>query len=185
MRPRILFVAALVACLCACAIFAAKWQQAERRADDTARWTRSVMDSLGTTQELPYPPIQPWGRDSVYWQWVATSTQMHARRLALAVRHWVSLKQTLLGDLDIEILKRQGLADPVSQLRDSLKAHIEIIPYEAVLGGTMFFEDIVLLQPSFVFARFEDGHIGGAMLLEYEVLDGGRISWKRLWSRLD
>ena len=40
-------------------------------------------------------------------------------------------------------------------------------------------------QPSFVFAEFEDGHVSGAMLLEYEVLDGGRISWKRLWSRLN
>ena len=185
MRPRILFPVALVACLAACVIFTAKWQQAERRADNTARWTRFVMDSLGTTETLPYPPIEPWGRDTTYWQWVATSAQMQARRYQLAVRHWVSARRTLLDDTDVEILRRQGLTDPAAQLRDSLKAHPELIPYEAVLGGTMSFDDIVLLQPSFVFARFEDGHIEGAMLLEYEVLDHSRVSWKRLWSRLD
>jgi len=184
-RSRILFPAALIACLAVCVIFAAKWQQAERRADGTARWTRFVMDSLGTTLDNPRPPMQPWGRDTTYWQWVATSAQMQSRRLELAVRHWVSVRKTLLEYPDVELLRRQGLTNPVSQLRDSLEAHRELIPYKAVLGGTMSFNDIVLLQPSFVFAEFEDGHIGGAMLLEYEVLDHGRISWKRLWSRLD
>jgi len=49
----------------------------------------------------------------------------------------------------------------------------------------MSYFDIVLLRPSFVFAGFEDGHIQGAMLLEYKVTEQGGISWKRLWSRLD
>jgi hypothetical protein len=90
----------------------------------------------------------------------------------------------MLDPVDIEMLRRDGLGDPPRQLRDSLTAHTELIPYHAVLGGTMFFEDVLILSPSFVFASFEDGHIAGAMLLEYQV-EGGRISWKRLWSRLD
>lgn len=185
MRRRILFPAALVVCLTACVIFAAKWQHAERRADDTARWTQFVMDSLGTTLRFPFPPIQPWGRDTVYWQWVATSAQMQSRRWQLAVQNWARARGTMLDDADIEYLRRQGLANPVPQLRGSLEAHPELIPYKAVLGGTMGFEDIVFLRPPFVFAGFEDGHIEGHMLLEYQVLDNSRISWKRLWSRLD
>ena len=185
MRSQILLAAALIACFFTCIIIAAKWQKAEHRADDTARWTRFVMDSLGTVETLPSPPIQPWGRDSLYWQWVATSAQMQSRRWQLAVQHWASARRTLLDDTDVEILRRQGLADPASQLRDSLKAHPELIPYEAVLGGRMSYFDIVLLRPSFVFAGFEDGHIQGAMLLEYKVTEQGGISWKRLWSRLD
>ena len=185
MRSRMLLSVALLASLTACAIFAAKWQHAERRAADTARWTRLVMDSISTTQELPYPPIQPWGRDTLYWQWVATSTQMQSRRLRLAVQNWARGRGTILDDADIENLRKQGFANPIQQLRDSLLAHPRLIPYKAVLGGTMMFEDVVLLQPPFVFAGFEDGHIGGSMLLEYEVADNGRISWKRLWSRLD
>jgi hypothetical protein len=184
-RPRILFAAALVACLCACVIFAAKWQQAERRADDTARWTQFVMDSLGTTLRFPFPPIQPWGRDTLYWQWVATSAQMQSRRWQLAVQNWARGRGTMLDADDIESLRNQGLSNPAIQLRDSLQAHPELIPYKAVLGGTMRFEGVVVLRPPFIFAEFEDGHIGGSMLLEYEVLDQRKISWKRLWSRLE
>ncbi len=143
------------------------------------------MDSLGTTLRLPSPPIEPWGRDTLYWQWVATTAQMQSRRWQLAVQHWARAKGTLLDEADIEGLRRQGLTNPASQLRDSLEAHPELIPYEGVLGGTMRFNEIVLLQPSFVFAEFDDGHIDGAMLLEYEVLDQARVSWKRLWSRLN
>ena len=43
-------------------------------------------------------------------------------------------------------------------------------------------EKIVLLQPPYVFAEFEDGHIGGTMLLEYTILTGQQIVWKRLWA---
>ena len=185
MRPRTAFALALVPSVLACVFLAIRWQQAERRADATARWTRFVMDSLGTTLRLPSPPVQPWGRDSIYWQWVATTSQLQSRRWQLAVQHWAQARGTLLDEGDIEMLKRQGFADPALQLRDSLEAHPELIPYQPVLGGTMRFNDIVLLKPSFAFADFDDGHIDGAMLLQYQVAEPARVSWKRLWSRLN
>lgn len=185
MRARALLAVALIVSLSACALFAIKWQQAERRADNTARWTRFVMDSLGTTLSLPGPPIEPWGRDSLYWQWVATTARMQSRRWQLAVQHWAQARGTMLDEADLEDLRRRGLSEPAAQLRDSLEAHPEIIPYDGVLGGTMRFNEVDLLQPSFAFAEFDDGHIDGSMLLEYEVLDNGRIAWKRLWSRLN
>jgi len=40
-------------------------------------------------------------------------------------------------------------------------------------------EKIVLLKPPYAFAEFEDGHIGGTMLVEYTVLPGPQIQWKR------
>jgi len=86
--------------------------------------------------------------------------------------------------LTLRIFGDGDLANSASRLRDSSEPHPELIPYEGVLGGTMRFNDVVLLQPSFVFAEFEDGHIGGAMLMEYQVLDHSCVSWKRLWSRL-
>jgi hypothetical protein len=101
------------------------------------------------------------------------------------VQHWARSRGTLLDEVDVAELQRRGLADPPGQLRDSLEAHPEMIPYAGVLGGTMRFNDVVLLRPSFAFAEFDDGHIDGAMLLEYQVADGGRITWKRLWSRLN
>jgi hypothetical protein len=183
MRARTVLAVALIASLAACGMLALKWQQAERRADATARWTRFVMDSLGTTLSLPAPPEQPWGRDSVYWQWVATTARMQSRRWQLAVWHWAQARGTMLDADDIADLQRQGLTNPAAQLRDSLIVHRELIPYEGVLGGTMQISDVVLLRPPYAFAEVDDGHIGGSMLLEYEIQDSTHIQWKRLWSR--
>jgi len=90
-----------------------------------------------------------------------------------------------MDEADITDLKRQGLENPPRQLRESLVAHTELIPYPGVLGGRMFIvpdEKIVLLKPPYAFAEFEDGHIGGKMLIEYTVLPGPQIQWKRLWA---
>ena len=185
MRVRTALALALVPSLLACVFLATMWQRAERRADDTARWTRFVMDSLGTTLTVPGPPVGPPGRDSVYWQWVATTALLQSRRWQLAVQHWARSKGSFLDDVDVEELRRKGLANPASELRDSLQAHPGLIPYPGVLGGTMRFDEILLLRPPFAFAEFDDGHIDGAMLVEYEVMGPGRVSWKRLWSRLN
>jgi hypothetical protein len=185
MRLRATLVVALLLSLGSSGLLAIKWRQADRRADATARWTRFVMDSLGTTLELPPPPAEPWGRDSVYWQWVATTARLQSRRWQLAVQHWAQTRGSILDDSDTELLRQRGLTDPPRQLRDSLNAHPEIIPFAPVLGGTMFFDEIDVLQSPYVFANFEDGHINGSMLLEYEIESGAHIRWKRLWARLE
>ena len=185
MKLRLGFALVLLASLSASFYFAIRWRQAEHRAAETVRWTRFVMDSLGTTLTLPGPPVEAFGRDSLYWQWVATTARMQSRRWQQAVQHWVRSKGTLLDEVEIEMLKQQGLLDPPKQLRESLSSHPELILYPGVHGGTMFFDEIVLLAPSYAFASFEDGHNGGEMLLEYEVADSSHIAWKRLWSRLN
>lgn len=78
-------------------------------------------------------------------------------------------------------LKIEGLKNPVKELTDDLLKHPEIIPYKGTLGGKMVFlteNNIEILNSRWVLANFEDGHIGGAMLLEYNVSKNGRISWK-------
>lgn len=84
---------------------------------------------------------------------------------------------------DIERLKDYGLQDPVTDITVDLKKHPELIPYEAVLGGTMRFHKAYVLTPEWVLANFDDGHIGGHMLLEYDVSDG-TISWRIVASYL-
>jgi hypothetical protein len=77
------------------------------------------------------------------------------------------------------------LADPVSAIRESLAAHPELIPYPGIEGGTMGFyapDAIVVLPPRYVFASFEDGHVGGSMLLSFRVPGPGPILWRRLWA---
>jgi cell division protein FtsL len=89
---------------------------------------------------------------------------------------------------EIEELKKKGLKDPVADLVADLQDQPELIPHEGVLGGTMAFgfpEKIHVLTEHYVLAYFEDGHIGGWMVLEYSVARGGRISWRVVDSHLD
>ena len=77
------------------------------------------------------------------------------------------------------------LADPVAAMRESVVAHPELIPYPGVQGVSMGYdgpEVIHLLPPHYVFARFDDGHVGGAMLLSFQVPERGPILWHRLWA---
>ena len=78
-------------------------------------------------------------------------------------------------------LKAMGLADPVNDLKADLKGHPELIPYEGRLGGTMGFrfpDKIYIASSQWVLAYFEDGHVGGIVLLKFAVSDKGLISWK-------
>lgn len=87
----------------------------------------------------------------------------------------------LLRDWDIENMKRQGLDNPVQNLKEDLMQHKELIAREGVHGGEMQFyskEDIFILNRKWVLAYYEDGHNAGAMLLAYDVKQGGRINWK-------
>ncbi|MBZ9571788.1 hypothetical protein KJA15_00380 [Patescibacteria group bacterium] len=93
-----------------------------------------------------------------------------------------------LWSWEIDELKKKGLIDPVNDLKSDLMQHSELIPYEGILGGTMGFyskDNIWILTKKWVLAWFEDGHIGGYMLLEYTVSDGGEITWKVIDSYLD
>jgi len=75
-----------------------------------------------------------------------------------------------------------------ARLVNDLLSKPELIPFSGTLGGTMGFyspENIYVLSDHWVFARFEDGHTGGSMLLEYRLDDAGEIHWEVLQARLD
>jgi len=176
--------ACLILSLLAAGLFGYRWKRAETQLRKTVEWTHFVMDSFGTSMEFPRPPYATGIRDTVYWQWVATMGQLQARGARQVARHWIGLRSTLLDEVEIAQLKQEGLEDPPRQLRESLMARADLIPFPGVLGGTMRIEDesIVLLERPYAFARFDDGHIGGSMLLQYSVLSGGRVDWQRLWA---
>ena len=84
---------------------------------------------------------------------------------------------------DIDDMKKQGLANPVSDIISDLQKHRELIPYKGVLGGTMGFysrKDVLVLTDKWVLAEFDDGHIAGYILLEYHIENGGKIDWKKI-----
>ena len=91
-----------------------------------------------------------------------------------------------LSDSDIRILKNRGLQNPVQQLKQDLMDKSELISFDGILGGTMKIyqeEQIILLPGFYVMAVFEDGHIQGGMLLEYEVTQG-EIKWTVIKTKL-
>jgi hypothetical protein len=109
-------------------------------------------------------------------------------RVVLLAKIEASQRPSLLTSWDITQLKRKGISNPEEDLVSNLMQHKELIPYEGVMGGTMGFyssKDIHILSSRWVLASFEDGHIGGHMLLEYRVDPGGRIHWRVLSTYLD
>lgn len=84
-----------------------------------------------------------------------------------------------LTNAEVRRLQRLGLANPVQALRDDLVAQPELIPHEPVLGGRMYFvpDGVHVLNERWVLAVFEDGHIRGQALLQYDVAYGN-ITWQ-------
>ena len=98
------------------------------------------------------------------------------------------LHQPKLSSPEIQYLKKKGLKNPVNDIITDLMKHNELIPYQGALGGKMGFyseKDIYVISTKLVRASFDDGHTGGWMLLEYQITDGNKISWKVLESYLE
>jgi hypothetical protein len=92
------------------------------------------------------------------------------------VNYWTDNSQTL------QALKKQGIADPKTFVANNLSERTDLIPMKAVLGGTMMFNRIMLLGDHWAIAEFEDGHVGGEMLLAYTIDAKQKITWKAVQS---
>jgi len=114
--------------------------------------------------------------------------EREGEREALLDKIEASSGHSLLTSRDRAQLQRRGLSHPEEDIVTDLMQHRELIPFEGVLGGTMGFysrQDIHVLNSRWVLASFEDGHIGGHMLLEYVVSPRGGIQWKVVSAYLD
>ena len=89
---------------------------------------------------------------------------------------------------DIAELKKRGLKNPLSDLRNDLTQRAKLIPFKGVLGGKMGFYDrdaVHILNRQWALAAFDDGHVTGQALLKYDVASNGTISWRVLDAFLD
>ena len=114
--------------------------------------------------------------------------EVGGEREVLLTKIETSQRPSLLTGRDIAQLARQGISNPEEELVADLMQHSELIPYDGIMGGSMGFyspKDIRILSSRWVLASFEDGHIGGNMLLEYRVDPGKNISWKVLSAYLE
>lgn len=76
-------------------------------------------------------------------------------------------------------LKARGIQDPATYISNDLSKHTTLIPVKPVLGGNMAFARISLLGDRWAIASFEDGHVGGSMVLKYSLQDTS-LRWKVL-----
>lgn len=89
-------------------------------------------------------------------------------------------KHDWIFESELRYLTENGLNNPVQQLKEDLTNRDDLIPVEGVLGGTMRIystDQIRILPGRYVFAVFEDGHVQGNLILQYEVKNG-QISWE-------
>lgn len=82
------------------------------------------------------------------------------------------------------ILEQKGIKD-YRVLIEDLKEHNEIIGYDGILGGTMYFSDVRILTKDWAFAFFDDGHYGGYGLYSFEITDNQDIRWKTILEVID
>jgi len=160
---------------------------AEKTREDVRAWAAHVADSLGHALTLAEPPDGLGLADT-------TQGVLGVRAALAAARYWYEQARAargsqfdLLDPTEVAYLRARGLKDPVNDLRADLARRPDLIPYEGVMGGRMRFvpSAIAILSPEWVYARFEDGHVGGSCLLAFDILPGGEIVWRRLAARQD
>ncbi|MGV8945094.1 MAG: hypothetical protein ACOH1N_01575 [Lutibacter sp.] len=77
---------------------------------------------------------------------------------------------------------RLGIENPEKFVESSLQKRKDLIPAEAVLGGTMSFRNIQLLGNKWLIADYNDGHIQGRAIYEYKLNDKKELLFKMLAS---
>ena len=79
-------------------------------------------------------------------------------------------------------LTRKGIINPEEFVENALRKRADLIPSEAVLGGTMSYGKIQLLGNKWIIADYNDGHIQGRSIYEYQIDDKKAMSFKILAS---
>src|SRR5699024_10043458 len=87
----------------------------------------------------------------------------------LVEEYQLSKESTWFGDIESRAFKDIGIKDPKTYLSEALRNKPSLIPMDGVLGGTMFFTDIVVLGTKWIIASYEDGHIMGRSIFTYQV----------------
>lgn len=72
------------------------------------------------------------------------------------------------------------IEDPETFITENLRQRPELIPLDAVLGGTMAFRKVEVLSEKWVMAIYDDGHIQGQAIFQYRLLPDKKIEYELL-----
>lgn len=86
--------------------------------------------------------------------------------------HWYN------EEIDGRSFIEAGIEHPEEYIKKELQDQADVIPMEGVLGGNMMFIEIKLLSSKWLIADYEDGHIQGKALFEYQLNSEGEVEFE-------
>lgn len=81
------------------------------------------------------------------------------------------------------VFSEKGIKNPKKAIEDALRGKPELIPMEAVLGGTMRFGNIEILSDKWVIADYDDGHVTGKSIYRYQLTNNKTFTFELLDSK--
>ncbi|MGO1585839.1 hypothetical protein [Mesonia sp.] len=84
------------------------------------------------------------------------------------------------SDYDGRGLMDHGITNPKEFIKNSLRENTNLIPLEAVLGGSMRFGKIQLLGSTWLIAEYDDGHVLGKAIYSYKLHKNGELEFELL-----
>ena len=95
------------------------------------------------------------------------------------------MNQYWFGDYEKQSFENSGITNIESLIDSSLRAKPELIPIDAILGGTMSFGQIQLLSSNWLVAEYDDGHIMGRALYSFEMDENNKVNFELITSKED
>ncbi len=78
----------------------------------------------------------------------------------------------------------EDIDNPEEHIINALKNKEDLIPLKAVLGGSMEFRKVQVISEDWVLAIYDDGHVQGKSIYEYELQEDGEVEFKEVASQL-
>ena len=124
---------------------------------------------------------------ALWWQLAERRARIAEARLGAAQARIAAIGDSLRGAGRGTTRESRGADAGAEAIIADLARHPELIPYPGVEGGTMRFypSQCSVIVPGWAYGYFEDGHIAGHGLFEYEAGPGGRFRWKRIAAKLE
>ncbi|MCC8359128.1 hypothetical protein LA313_04390 [Salinimicrobium sp. ASW11-47] len=78
----------------------------------------------------------------------------------------------------------EDIDNPEEHIVNALKNKEDLIPLKAVLGGSMEFRKVQVISEDWVLAIYDDGHVQGKSIFEYELQEDGEVEFNEIASQL-
>ena len=100
------------------------------------------------------------------------------KELSDSLQSVFSSKESIEGGYPIFFGKKyDGIQDPADFIKNQLRNQPERIPLSPAVGGTMAFRKIDIISEKWLLAIYDDGHVQGKAIMEYELQPNGTVKY--------